>query len=247
MRGSSVRARLFLLSAAIVVPGALYAQGQAAKPAPKKPATGQAIEIRGQAPTPQVVTVRPREVPAYAPAALPGAVLASGAWPTASAAYTISPTNQLAGRLPLDTTQAGLARGGAALGGVSVAAAAGGAQTLSTGPAPGAMSAASAAEIEAMRKELAMRKARLDSLEQAIHGNEAMAAQLGVRPAGPRGDRMSAADSAARAAEIEAIRRELMFRKIRLDSLQREVNALGRPRGNAGADTTTINGGVPPQ
>jgi len=241
------RVRWLVVAAAIALPGLLAAQGQPAKPAPKKPAAGQTIEIRGQAPTPQVVTVRPREVPAYAPTALPAAVMASGAWPTASAAYTIAPTNQLAGRLPLDTTQAGLARGGAAVGGVNVAAGAGGAQTLSTGAAPGAMSAASAAEIEAMRKELAMRRARLDSLEQAIHGNEAMAARLGVRPAGPRGDRMSAADSAARAAEIEAIRRELMFRRIRLDSLQREVNTLGRPRPAAGADTTTVNGGVPPR
>jgi len=239
-------ARALALAAAVALPAVLRAQGQPAKP-PKKPVAGQTVEIRGQAPTPQVVTVRPREVPQYAPAGLPAAVVASGAWPTVSAAYTIAPTNQLAGRLPLDTTQAGLARGGAAVGGVVVAGAAGGAQALSSGAAPGAPSAASAAEIEAMRLELAMRRARLDSLEQALHGNEAMAARLGVRPAGPRGNRMSAADSAARAAEIEAIRRELMFRRIRLDSLQREVNTLGRPRPAEGADTSTVSGGVPPQ
>ena len=235
-----------LLAAACAAPSALHAQQQPAKPAPKKPAAGQPIEIRGQAPTPQVVTVRPREVPQYAPAALPAAVLAAGAWPTVSAGYTIAPSNQLAGRLPLDTSAAGLARGGG-VGIVAGTGAAGGAQTLSSNAVPGAPSAASAAEIEAMRKELAMRRARLDSLEQALHGNEAMAARLGVRPAGPRGNRMSAADSAARANEIEAIRRELMFRRIRLDSLQREVNTLGRPRPSAGADTTTVNGGEPPQ
>ena len=190
-------------------PGGAPRAGAAGQP-PKKPATGQTVEIRGQAPTPQVVTVRPREVPQYAPAGLPAAVMASGAWPSVAAAYTIAPTNQLAGRLPLDTTQAGLARGGAALGGVAVAGAAGGrADAQHAAPRPARPSAASAAEIEAMRKELAMRRARLDSLEQALHGNEAMAASLGVRPAGPRGNRMSAADSAARAAEIEAIRREL--------------------------------------
>ena len=234
-----------VLAAAMTCVAVLGALGQ--QPATKKPPAGQTIEIRGQAPTPQVVTVRPREVPAYTPAGLPGAVLASGAWPTTSAAYSIAPANQLAGRLPLDTTQAGLARGGAAVGGVYAAGAAGGAQTLSTGAAPAALSAASAAEIEAMRRELAMRRARLDSLEQALHGNEAMANSLGVRPAGPRGNRMSAADSAARAAEIEAIRRELHFRLIRLDSLQREVNTLGRPRQSEGSDSTTIRGGIPPR
>ena len=47
----------FIVAAALIVaPAALEAQ------TPRRQAP---IEIRGQVPTPQVVTVRPREVPAY--------------------------------------------------------------------------------------------------------------------------------------------------------------------------------------
>ncbi len=214
------------------------AQGQ---PPPEKKKPGQAIEIRGQAPTPQVVTVRPREVPTYEPAALPNAVMASGAWPAVSSPYAIAPANQLAGQLPIDTTAAGLARGGARAGGVAVAAGAAGAEDAAGRAGRAAPTGASAAEIEAMRRELAMRRARLDSLEASLHQNEAMQSQLGPIPTGPRGVHMSAADSAAyaaRLAEIESIRRELLFRKVRLDSLQREVNTLGKPRPAVKSDTT---------
>jgi hypothetical protein len=159
-------------------------------------------------------------------------VMASGSWASVSSGYAIAPPNQLAGQLPLDTTAAGLARGGALAAGARVAD--GGAE----GPdgahaARPASSGASAAEIEAMRRELAMRRARLDSLEAALHQNATMQSQLGPMPTGPRGVHLSAADSAAyaqRMAEIESIRRELLFRKVRLDSLQREVNTLGKPR-----------------
>ena len=81
-------ARAVVVAAALVAFGAAgRAQAQQpTKPPPKKAATGQTVEIRGQAPTPQVVTVRPREVPEYAPASLPVAVIASGAWPSVSSA-----------------------------------------------------------------------------------------------------------------------------------------------------------------
>ena len=131
------------------------AQGQqpAPKPVPKKPTTGQTVEIRGQAPTPQVVTVRPREVPAYAPSGLPKAVMTAGAWPSVTAAFSVTPASQLAGRLPLDTSAAGLARGGAMVGGVALAGV-----TMRGGAAAGAGAAggvsvvgASTQEIEALR------------------------------------------------------------------------------------------------
>lgn len=212
---------------AALAAGAATARAQQAPP--KKTTTGQTIEIRGQAPTPQVVTVRPREVPVYKAAALPGAVMASGAWPSVTAGYAITPSNQLAGRLPIDTSSAGLARGGAMLGGVAVAGAASGAAAAGAGAPGAATPGGSAAEIEAMRQELKMRRARLDSLERALHENGARQSALGAPPPGGA-PRSSATDAAARAAEIDAIRRELNYRMQRLDSLQREVNTLGRAK-----------------
>ncbi len=219
---------------ALLAAGALTARAQGQQPPAKKTTTGQTIEIRGQAPTPQVVTVRPREVPVYKPAALPGAVMTSGAWPSVTAAYAITPSDQLAGHLPIDTSAAGLARGGAMLGTVAVTgAAAHGAAAGGAGAAGAPVPGGSAAEIEAMRKELAMRRARLDSLQRALNENASRQTELGAPPvaAGAAGAaHVSAADSAARAAEIDAIRRELNYRMQRLDSLQREVNTLGRAK-----------------
>jgi hypothetical protein len=241
---------------ALVLAGAPFARAQAQQTPAKKPTvTGQTIEIRGQAPTPQVVTVRPREVPAYTPAGLPSTMMASGsrAWPSMTAGYAITPSNQLAGRLPLDTSAAGLARGGSMVGGVALAgAAANGAAVAGGAAASSAVPGGSAAEIEAMRKELAMRKARLDSLQRALNENASRQNALGAPPAGGAAGaaRMSSADSAARASEIEAIRRELSYRMLRLDSLQREVNTLGRKgSGPVKSDTTKkgTSGGKPPR
>jgi len=248
----------FAMALLCAATAAAAAQGQGQQPAPaKKPATGQAVEIRGQVPTPQVVTVRPREVPDYKPSGLPQAVMTAGAWSSVTAAFAITPALQVAGRLPLDTTSAGLARGGAMVGGVAIAgAAAAGGAAAAAGGAPAAAAAgtqvvgASAEEIEAMRRELAMRKARLDSLQRALHENEARQSALGPAPAGAAAQsapRMSAADSAARAAEIAAIRRELQYRKARLDSLQKEVNSMGRTKPSpAKSDTTQSKSGAKP-
>jgi hypothetical protein len=100
-----------------------------------------------------------------------------------------------------------------------------------------------------MRRDLAVRKARLDSLERVLHDNAAKQAALGAPPVGGGAGRMSAADSAARAAEIESIRKELNYRKARLDSLQKVVNDLGRPRkAPAKSDSTPgTHGGTPPR
>jgi hypothetical protein len=61
--------------------------------------------------------------------------------------------------------------------------------------------------------------------------------EMGTPPA----KRMSSADSAARAQEIESIRRELEYRRQRLDSLQREVNSMGRSRRPAPPKTKTTD------
>jgi hypothetical protein len=255
--GHRVRLVLAILAVAGMAASARAQQVAPPKPPAKKgPATGQTIEIRGQAPTPQVVTVRPREVPHYAPVGLPNAVMSAGGWSSIANAYAIAPANQLSGRLPMDTSAAGLARGGEVLGGAAAAAAAraaainGATAGASGGPV---VVGASAAEIEDMRRELTMRKARLDSLERALRANEARQSSLGPPP--PRGGgaapRASAADSVARVNEIEAIRRELEYRRARLDSLQREVNSLGRPKQKPAppkSDTSTSpRSGTPPR
>jgi hypothetical protein len=99
---------------------------------------------------------------------------------------------------------------------------------------------ASTAEIEQMRHELAVRRARLDSLQRMLNLRTQSAVALGKAPPTPP-KRMSAADSAARVAEIESIRRELQYRKERLDSLQREVAKMGRGGRPAAPKKTTTD------
>lgn len=244
-----------LLSLALIVAHGA-AQGQQApapKPAPKR--VSQNIEIRGQAPTPQVVTVRPREVPTYKPSSLPQTVMTSGAWPAISSAYSVTPIVIMAGKLSIDTTAAGLARGGASGAAVAAGAAAGAAAAGAPGAAGAAMPGASSEEIEAMRRDMAVRRARLDSLEKAYRDNAARTGAAGASAAAAGGRRMSPADSAARANEINAIRKELKYRMARLDSLQKEVNNLGggppkqqKKKSSAKTDTTKSSpSGKPPR
>ena len=56
----------FVIVAAIA-PVAARGQGRPAQPQPQPqlPAKRRTLEIRGQAPTPEVVTVRPREIPQF--------------------------------------------------------------------------------------------------------------------------------------------------------------------------------------
>jgi hypothetical protein len=60
----------------------------------KKPATpaAQTVEIRGQVPTPQVVTVRPREEPEYARGVLVPAFYDRHFWVPILAPYRVVPT-----------------------------------------------------------------------------------------------------------------------------------------------------------
>ena len=246
--------RILALIAVVGVAGSAYAQGQQPapppKPAPKKVVAGQTVEIRGQAPTPQVVTVRPREVPSYKPSSLPQAVMSSGNWPAISSAYAVAPSALLAGRLPIDTSAAGLARGGGGAGALIAGGTAMAAMAHATGGAAANVAApgTSAEEIESMRREMAMRRARLDSLEKA-QANSHIGSAVAAGAAAASRPRMTAADSAARAAEIAAIRKELQYRKARLDSLQKEVNNLGgkssSPKKSSKSDTT--KSGKPPR
>jgi hypothetical protein len=224
-----------LIGGALLV--ASQADAQQKGPPPKK---GQAIEIRGQVPTPQVVTVRPREVPAYDRQLLSPAFYTGTGSTASTGAVQLVPESQVRGTSVLDTIPAGLAREG----GVPTVA------PLQVRPdsmrnardTAATRAGASTAEIEAMRHELAVRRARLDSLQRVLNQRTQTPVALGTPPA----KRMSSADSAARAQEIESIRRELAYRKQRLDSLQREVRSMGRSRRPAPKKTTTDSTVAPP-
>ena len=69
----------------------------------------QPIEIRGQVPTPQVVTVRPREVPAYSRRVLVPGFYDHDFWATILPGYQLVPGRMLTGNVRLDS----LARGAA--------------------------------------------------------------------------------------------------------------------------------------
>ena len=227
------RAGCGVLISGMMFVAASRAGAQQKAPPPKK---GQAIEIRGQVPTPQVVTVRPREVPKYDRQILSPAFYTGTGSAASAEAVQLVPESQITGSAALDTVPAGLAHEG----GVPTVA------PLQLHPdsmrnrrdtTAIARAGASTAEIEAMRHELALRRARLDSLQRLVDTQRQLPVELGTPPA----KRMSSADSAARAQEIESIRRELEYRRQRLDSLQREVNSMGRSRRPAPPKTKTTD------
>jgi hypothetical protein len=61
------------------------------------------IEIRGQVPTPQVVTVRPREMPAYSRQVLVPRFFDHDFWPEIQLGYQMVPERQISGRTVSDT------------------------------------------------------------------------------------------------------------------------------------------------
>ncbi|HET7551807.1 MAG TPA: hypothetical protein VFK04_10985 [Gemmatimonadaceae bacterium] len=179
--------------------------------------TGQTIVIRAQVPTPQVITVRPRTVPEYSREVLGSEQRQRSFWGSLLPAYQLVTQRQIDGRDPLDSAVAAL-----------VAGAPPGAPGAPAADAGGADSSARAAEIAAVREEIAERRARLDSLERAIRGAQGRenAARSSELPALPK---LSPADSAARAQEIDALFKALEFHRARLDSLEAVVRSLGRP------------------
>jgi len=66
----------------------------------------QPIEIRGQVPTPQVVTVRPREVPTYSRQVLYPRFYDHDFWPSILPAYTLVAKRQVTGMVPIDSVTA---------------------------------------------------------------------------------------------------------------------------------------------
>ena len=93
--------------ALIAVPVALEAQQQPAQQPARRPARRQAaIEIRGVVPTPQVVTVRPREVPQYSRQVLVPNYYDHDFWQSLLPAYQFVPQRMIMGSgVPRDTAR----------------------------------------------------------------------------------------------------------------------------------------------
>lgn len=90
---------LALVGGALLAPEIASAQ-QTTPPVRRRQAP---IEIRGQVPTPQVVTVRPREVPAYSRQVLVPAFYDHDFWPSILPAYRLVPMRQVTGAVPVDS------------------------------------------------------------------------------------------------------------------------------------------------
>lgn len=133
----------------------------------------ETIEIRGQVPTPQIVTVRPRSVPEFSTQVLVPAFYNHQFWPVILPAYQIVQRSEVYGVMATDSMPEGAGRP------VPVA----GAPDLmpddtvarrpvvDTTPAnvarPQVPAATTNEEIEALRRELELRRARIDSIEAA--------------------------------------------------------------------------------
>ena len=97
--------RIALVSLALaVVSVAAEAQQPTQQPAQQPTRRRQApIEIRGQVPTPQVVTVRPRAMPTYSRQVLVPRFFDHDFWPDIQLGYQLVPERQINGRLIGDT------------------------------------------------------------------------------------------------------------------------------------------------
>ena len=92
-------AKLGLVAAvALALPVAMQAQNK--QPVKRRQ---QPIEIRGQVPTPQVVTVRPREVPTYSRQVLYPRFYDHDFWPSILPAYQLVTKRQVTGAVPVDS------------------------------------------------------------------------------------------------------------------------------------------------
>ena len=137
-----------------------------------RPRRTQEIVIRGQVPTPQVVTVRPREVPSFSRQVLVPSFYDHTFWPLILPAYAIVPRSEVVGQEAADSLLAPSVAGAGAGPGVPGAQAA--APIVPTPQPAGAPVTARPAdittpegraqEIQSIRQELARHRARLDSL-----------------------------------------------------------------------------------
>ncbi len=87
-----------VVAVALALPVAMQAQNK--QPVKRRQ---QPIEIRGQVPTPQVVTVRPREVPTYSRQVLYPRFYDHDFWPSILPAYQLVTKRQVTGAVPVDS------------------------------------------------------------------------------------------------------------------------------------------------
>ncbi len=88
-----------VIAVVLALPAVAHAQGKA----PTVKRRQAPIEIRGQVPTPQVVTVRPREVPTYSRQVLYPRFYDHDFWPSILPAYQLVPMRQVTGAVPVDS------------------------------------------------------------------------------------------------------------------------------------------------
>jgi hypothetical protein len=106
MRTTRTTTRTTLVAVALLAVAAADAgaqQGTTRRPARRQ----QPIEIRGQVPTPQVVTVRPREVPAYNRRFLVPYFYDHDFWPAILPGYQLVSRRLVTGNMRLDSLTAG--------------------------------------------------------------------------------------------------------------------------------------------
>ena len=96
------------MAAAVVALTVLPAIAGAQQPTRRRQAP---IEIKGQVPTPQVVTVRPREVPTYSRQVLVPRFFDHDFWPDIQTGYLMVPQRQITGRSVIDTLGTGAVLG----------------------------------------------------------------------------------------------------------------------------------------
>jgi hypothetical protein len=156
-----------IISASLGITAALvvYASGADAQQ-PTRRTGSRTIEIRGQVPTPQVVTVRPREAPQfdrnvlvpdfYNPDFLALAMVGYQLVPRSTITGSQADTVRIAER-PMTPPAVGVISTPEPLPAQPVAAA-------PAAPPDTSAEAARRAEIESIRKEIALRRARLDSI-----------------------------------------------------------------------------------
>lgn len=89
-----------VMTAALALPALVQAQNTTNPPVKRRQAP---IEIRGQVPTPQVVTVRPREVPTYSRQVLYPRFYDHDFWPAILPAYQVVSKRQVTGMVPVDS------------------------------------------------------------------------------------------------------------------------------------------------
>jgi hypothetical protein len=100
--------RIALVSLALAVASVAAEAQQPTQPAQQPTRRRQApIEIRGQVPTPQVVTVRPRAMPTYSRQVLVPRFFDHDFWPDIQLGYQLVPERQINGRLIGDTLHTG--------------------------------------------------------------------------------------------------------------------------------------------